>query len=248
MKRQRKLASFGSIKQSHCLRTLTGICLSAIAVMSTTSARADYYDYRYIGNPTTTLLAETFWADNSFYKGGFVTVDFHATKLLDADTQYFLTETPFISNIVVNFDYTGALNPGVSSTFSGYPQAALNPWSGLMTDIDGIPVAWEISKNFAPSNRDLGAVVTASYPSAPYNMFSNSFCRADMQCSGIDEFYLDEQHATFGQNMPWLEGSPPWGVGAWTITLVPEPETYAMMFVGLALIGTIVRRRQAKED
>jgi hypothetical protein len=117
----------------------------------------------------------------------------------------------------------------------------------LITGSDGIPIAWEISKNFAPSNPDLGAVVTASYPSAPYNMFDHSFCRADMQCSGIDEFYLDEQHATFGQNMPWLDGSPSWQVGVWSVTHVPEPETYALMLFGLGMIGSMARHRMAKK-
>lgn len=32
-----------------------------------------------------------------------------------------------------------------------------------------------------------------------------------------------------------------------SVTAVPEPETYAMMLAGLGLIGTIVRRRKAKQ-
>ena len=35
-------------------------------------------------------------------------------------------------------------------------------------------------------------------------------------------------------------------IGALSVTAVPEPESYAMMLAGLALMGTIVRRRKSK--
>lgn len=35
-------------------------------------------------------------------------------------------------------------------------------------------------------------------------------------------------------------------IGALSVTAVPEPESYAMMLAGLALMGTIVRRRKIK--
>jgi hypothetical protein len=37
------------------------------------------------------------------------------------------------------------------------------------------------------------------------------------------------------------------GVGNETVTVVPEPETYAMMLAGLGLMGAITRRRKAKQ-
>lgn len=43
-----------------------------------------------------------------------------------------------------------------------------------------------------------------------------------------------------GQGL-WDEG---WGVGSYSVTAVPEPETYAMLLAGLGLVGAAVRRRR----
>ncbi|MDR2881926.1 MAG: PEP-CTERM sorting domain-containing protein [Azoarcus sp.] len=37
-----------------------------------------------------------------------------------------------------------------------------------------------------------------------------------------------------------------WAMGSMNITVVPEPETYAMMLAGLALMGVVARRRQKR--
>lgn len=38
-----------------------------------------------------------------------------------------------------------------------------------------------------------------------------------------------------------------WGIKSAMVSAVPEPETYAMMLVGLGLIGTIARRRKQRQ-
>jgi hypothetical protein len=42
-------------------------------------------------------------------------------------------------------------------------------------------------------------------------------------------------------------GDEGWGIKSAVVTAVPEPETYALMLAGLGLMGTIVRRRKAKQ-
>jgi len=39
-------------------------------------------------------------------------------------------------------------------------------------------------------------------------------------------------------------GDEGWGVGSYTVTAVPEPETYAMFLAGLGMIGFMARRRR----
>lgn len=33
----------------------------------------------------------------------------------------------------------------------------------------------------------------------------------------------------------------------WTVTTVPEPESYAMMLIGLGLMGAVARRRKSEQ-
>jgi hypothetical protein len=47
--------------------------------------------------------------------------------------------------------------------------------------------------------------------------------------------------------LPRLDTSWSDTYASWSVTAVPEPETYAMMLAGLGLIGTIARRRKAKQ-
>jgi len=62
--------------------------------------------------------------------------------------------------------------------------------------------------------------------------------------------------STFGRNVNFFygatyfraDGSGPSKVGTFTATIapIPEPETYALMLAGLALVGAAARRRKAK--
>jgi hypothetical protein len=38
-----------------------------------------------------------------------------------------------------------------------------------------------------------------------------------------------------------------WTAETTPVTSVPEPENYAMLLAGLCLVGTVVKRREAKE-
>ena len=53
------------------------------------------------------------------------------------------------------------------------------------------------------------------------------------------------QSGEFAQAIATLSGQPETGVALdmVSISAIPEPETYAMLLVGLGLIGTILRRR-----
>jgi hypothetical protein len=65
--------------------------------------------------------------------------------------------------------------------------------------------------------------------------------------SGISMFYIDsrtfndyEKDDRVSSNFQW------WLVGGMTVTLVPEPETYAMLLAGLGVVGVLARRRRKK--
>ncbi len=43
---------------------------------------------------------------------------------------------------------------------------------------------------------------------------------------------------------PQGTGDEGWGIGQYTVTAVPEPETYAMLLAGLGIVGLMARRRR----
>jgi hypothetical protein len=201
------------------------VLFGLVAFLAGTAANADYWDYRYIGNPSTFVSTTN---PNSAYARGHATVDFHSAALLGANQTFSLLSTPGISNVIVNFDHTGGLNPGISSTFNGYPTAMLDPYYSYVTigENPGTVASWEIAKYFEPYS---GLVLTAAY--GPDTTFK-PFCTYD--CVGIDEFYLDTDHV-------WNYDRP----GQWQVTFVPEPESTSMMLGALGVLAVLARRRKA---
>jgi MYXO-CTERM domain-containing protein len=199
--------------------------IAMVGLLAGAGARAEYYDYRYIGNPTTFVATTN---PDSRFAGGHVTVDFHSSTLLAPDQSYWLLSTPGISHVVVNYDYTGALQPDVASTFAGDPTAMFDPYYAYISvgsssaQVD----AWEIVEYFQPYG-DL--VETAAY--GPASTFK-PFCTHD--CTGIDQIFLGDDHV-------WNYDVP----GHWSVTFVPEPRSAMMLWAGLAaLVGVGLRRRR----
>jgi hypothetical protein len=58
----------------------------------------------------------------------------------------------------------------------------------------------------------------------------------------IDEFKIDLV-GSFNQASNVAGTGPAWALGSVNITAVPEPESYAMLLAGLAIVGAVARRR-----
>jgi hypothetical protein len=89
-------------------------------------------------------------------------------------------------------------------------------------DAAGLPTQWNVGINFAfqaPTGR--------------------SYSRNFLTSTNLDS--ISGGYEGFSQ----IEGSLANSPGSWTVSAVPEPESYAMLFAGLGLIGFAVRRRKS---
>jgi hypothetical protein len=210
------------------LSILYGVSL----LLAATAANADYWNYSYIGNPLN--IVETSNAAD-LHKGGHVTVNFHSSSLLAPNQTFSLLTTPSISNVIVNyFDEGIGGSPEISQTFNAYPGSQLYPFHSYITtgaDSHSI-IGWEVAKTFLPIvSPHPGLVVTTGFP--PGTPFSfKQFCVLD--CIGFDRIVDANGASVWGYDQP----------GTWTVTFVPEPETYLLLLAGLGFLAFASRSRK----
>ncbi len=210
---------------------LLSIVGGASLLVAATAANADYWNYSYVGNPLNFVETSN---STDLHKGGHVTVNFHSTTLLVPNQTFSLLTTPSISNVIVNY-FDAGINgsPEISQTFNAYPEAQLYPFHSYITtgaNSHSI-IGWEVAKAFLPIvSPHPGVVVTTGYPlGTPFDF--KQFCVLD--CIGFDRIVDAHGASVWGYDQP----------GTWTVTFVPEPETYVLMLAGLGLLAFAARGR-----
>ena len=140
----------------------------------------------------------------------------------------------------------------VTGSFSGTPTGDLiTNLSDISVKIDGSPLAGGATA--APSRTyfgwngiGLGGVVSIS---GVANNFIFSVPH-DGTWTNTDDFYsipnFGNRTGLSLSGTTLFESFAPFTPGQWTVTAVPEPETYAMLLAGLGLIGVVSRRRITK--
>lgn len=212
--------------------TATMLAVSSLLAMPTL-AQADYL-YQYTGNEfTVSTTAQTYvdlGGDNFIYIP--VTTTYQARITASVYTPTLLTSSSSLAD-GIHFTVTGSKEYGGPITLefpkefpfdpSYYPQN-----SGVFTissvGADNLPTGWNIGISQYIFLGGRGHLVD----------FSTS--TALDAISGYDEPFI-----VFSGS---LENSP----GSWKVSVVPEPESYAMLLAGLGLIGYSARRRKAIKD
>ena len=90
--------------------------------------------------------------------------------------------------------------------------------------------------NFIFSNRDMASLTSFE----GLQIFSTTF--VPLNKTNYAVLFSAENHAA---DSPDSQGT--YDARRWTVTAVPEPETYAMLLSGLCLMGAIARRRKFKQ-
>jgi len=167
-----------------------------------------------------------------------------------------VTLTQSSSDVLVNVSLRSDLNfvdTGSHSIFSFNLGGASS-----LNDITGITFANGLNNSFVASTG------TNNSPFSTFTYEINCFGKCTHGGSGggyVDPLsfkVLNASIADFGQLSKGHEGTAAYfaadvinisgstGVIGATVAAVPEPETYALMLVGLGIMGTVVRRRNSK--
>lgn len=82
----------------------------------------------------------------------------------------------------------------------------------------------------------------------PFTLWGTSYATTTPYVTADPRY--QNHHQAFVANQLWTSQSSHFSettkLGVWAVTAVPEPETYAMLLVGLGLIGSIARQRKNK--
>lgn len=98
-----------------------------------------------------------------------------------------------------------------------------------------------------------GSIITTSAPQFAFASMSLSFS-VDSTNKGFfaspTPFYTlaDATFSNTPQQINAFAGGHEFNQGGGVMTMVPEPETYAMMLAGLGTLGFLIRRRQRRDD
>lgn len=209
------------------------LLLFIASILSVSSAPAlANYQYTYTGNPFTVTNIQFNTGEPPPYDTltsnmeENLSVVFYSPTLL-SNTTITGNELPFI--ITSSDDFLGSLpfpnpnpiEPGAGLGSPGNP-FYIGTFDILSVNSLGLPTDWNISVNFS------------------YNPHRNIITFLKTTTSQDSVFGSTEgQYEINGE----LNNNP----GQWHISVVPEPETYAYMLSGLALIGLVARRRKNNE-
>jgi hypothetical protein len=151
----------------------------------------------------------------------------------------------FITGLYGNFNGAG---PIVATNFSGTGLNAFNSYAfssnAFKADGDGF-FDWKIDLSSNPPRFDGTDTLSWDFLGVTLPSFNSISVNGS---EGKDGFLF----ATHAQGLAY--GGSGWFNGQLTptstpfdVTPVPEPETYALMLAGLAVVGSIARRRKAKQ-
>jgi hypothetical protein len=204
--------------------------LSSFSLATFTTAAVSAYQYTYSGN----TITGTYTNYHVFEPEPYVTTeDFTAAVFISFTSPTLLTGPIDLSDIG-SFMMGGETTPSYfgNNSFKGnwvYPY----PYPGTVAyhsygefainavDANGLPTDWTI-KMFGD----------AGYTRHTYSNFESS--------PGLDKIY---GYSEYGYE--W-SGEIAMDPGQWNVTsVVPEPETYAMLLAGLGLIGFVYHRRRS---
>jgi hypothetical protein len=184
------------------------------------AANAATYLYQYTGQP----FGPAFGGQNTLPGSTNITVEFQMPSLLAASTEYDVGSAPFTT--LTMFDGVDLITPGLGTYLST---------SFIKTDSAGSIDDWAIVELLGANRTfQLGNVcctigdvpVMMTLPTRDASIVTNGFF-------GIGP----EIYFAYNNNAP----------GDWTVSLVPEPSTWAMMILGFMGIGAMLRLRSVRE-
>jgi hypothetical protein len=139
---------------------------------------------------------------------------------------------------------SGAAHADVTYTFSGLSSAFFSPAQQLFTIT--VPTFITADTAFLPGDLAVGSCTSSVETCTSIHFliapFGPSYDAIDFKTTRTTSLYFFEPGA-FGA-VGTYQTQVGFNTGTLTVTAVPEPQTYAMMLAGLALMGFVVRRRK----
>ena len=154
----------------------------------------------------------------------------------------FLITLPAAQAAIQNYSFSGLIDSGayINQTFSGsfsFDDATLTNLSD-----EWIPVS-QLTVSFLGNNYTLAEASSPSEVSYNYGTFLGISYSAGTATEGFTLVpgysHISEAYFAYDTQAAGLSGS-----GSVIYAPVPEPETYALLLAGLALMGGIARRRK----
>jgi hypothetical protein len=214
---------------------LAGFAILASAVSA--DARADY-QYLYTGNTFTVVADSIVEIGPGVFENQRTTYDAHITATLitsnlltngsnlDDVTKFSVTLNQDFNGISVQqilyypYPFAGPLDPpGTSGNPNNVPVFNI-----AAVDAAGLPAAWDISidnEYVVPTGRH-------------FHSFYQTSNGLDLALGGYEGFF---SYSGSLANTP----------GSWTVSAVPEAQTYVLLLAGLALLGVASRRKARPE-
>lgn len=208
-----------NIKQLLCGAVLAGAAVAASAQVTLTNDRGAFDasgSFAYNSN------FDDFGADFAFPGPGFTR----------GDVTY-----PSLDNLTVG---AGTYSIGSVKTVMSY-----NYWSPLVATINTAPRYTMLGFDAAVTSGLVSITVTTNVGAYSFNNLTMgdgapTFTFEGFKTASAGEYFTGFRIETLGQG--YLPGITNVEVG---VSAVPEPETYAMLLAGLAMMGAVARRRQA---
>jgi hypothetical protein len=208
------------------MRRLAPFVIAAVLSGLAPAAFAGDWLYSYTGVPFTNVTSVCCGPDTPFTTADAIHFSFTSPTLLGAN----LDDTPFSEPID-----SWSLSVGPLHYASGAPGDVLYSIN-FSTNAAGQITGYQFTTQtdvVAPN------LLPAEYPPTPYEEEVFSF-DLPQQLGVEDGIYIPSifQDSSYAYN----DGTP----GSWTITAIPEPMTWALMFAGVGLLGMSLRRRRRR--